>query len=399
MVGLFRFLYGYIVFAVSGSRPGSFVSILVRSGVNVWGIRSNSGDIICCARLADYPYVQELAKRNGRRVRIMKKRGLPFVLQKNKKRSGLVVGALLFALIFHMLSGYVWNIDYCQLDSHSQTSVKNTLERVGFYEGVSNEFESLKRMQTTAMLEFGNLSWITLNSDGSRGEVNATEKSMPETNDTAPRNMKAKTDGMIIRIDPYSGAATVSPGDAVVKGNLLISGVVQTELGGTHFERADGIVLAETKYNERFDIPKTVRMTIFDDEPQKRYACRIFGIFFPLSADRISDNTISFVKEEKANFFGENASVSLITEYIYDFNMDDAVLDKAATEVLMQKQMLLRELFKYGGRDIKHREISLSEDNHAYHFTVSYSCEEDIAAPSPIFFLSNISSSITNNNE
>ena len=399
LVSLIRFTYGYVVIRISGSRPGTFVNKLVRCGMNVWGIRSHEGDIICRIRLSDTYTVMQMSRDSSCRVRIVKKRGLPFILYKNKRRSGLVFGAAAAALIFYLLSLSIWNINICEFDTMSRTAVLETLHRVGFYEGVRGEFESLKRMQTSALLEFGNLSWITLNADGSFGEVNATEKLMIETTDNAPANIKARCDGYILRVDPYMGVPVVSAGDGVVKGNLLISGIIETE-NDIKTVRANGAVIAQTHSTERFVIPRLMEIKIFDDAPVKRYSCRLFGVIFPLTIGEADRSSLSFIKESQASYRGERASVSLITQELYGFTNNIINVDEAAASNILYDKMLLREMFRYCDKEIIDRQIERTVNKDEYIYDIYYICVEDIAMPEKIRFSENFfNSGIDNEGE
>ncbi len=384
MILLMRFLSGFVTFRISGSRPGAFVNELIRRGFNVWGITARGGEIVCCVRLSDYRSVQRLCRGRSQRVHIVRRTGLPFIVLRNRRRSGLALGAVLFLVIFRLLSLFIWTIDLCEFDTISRTAALDILERVGMYEGVRADFESLKRMQTTAMLEFGNLSWITINADGSFGEVNATEKLEPETNDTAPRNMKASADGQVVRADAYAGAPCVGEGDAVVKGSLLISGFVETELGGVHLERADGVVIAKTHYTETLTQPKTYRKASPEQNCARRYSAKLFGVTLPLTLHDAPPEYLSFKTETAAEFYGSRASASLIEERLYAYAVTEHTLTKDEALTLLHDKAALRELLRYSGKTIAARREKLTETADAYTLTLEYDCEENIAAPSPI---------------
>ena len=384
MVFLIRFFTGYVRFAVSGSRPGRIVNELLRSGINVWGVTAHSGEITCCVSRADYPAVQELCRGTSRRVHIKAKRGLPFIMSKHRRRSGLAVGLLCYIVIFRVLSLFIWNVEICEFDTMSRASVTETLGRVGIYEGVRSDFESLKRMQTSAMIEFGNLSWITINADGSRAEVNATEKLPAVENDDSPRNIKASIDGQIIRADVYKGTAAVRSGDAVVRGDLLISGVVENASGSVRFERAAGVVTARTRYLERFEIPKTHRAAVWRDTNEMRYSCGIFSAEIPIGFTAYGEGRIALTSRSEARFLGESTKASLTTQRLYSVEVAETQLDQAAAQSLFSAKMILRELFRYSGKKITSRSTNVYFDGGKYNFETSYTCEEDISAPSPI---------------
>ncbi len=397
MNGLLKFLRGSVRFKISGSRPGTFVNKLIKNGISVNGIKSRGGEIFVTCGLSDYRDVMRLARGSSCRVHSVKKQGVPILLERNKRRFGLLWGGVCFLLIFKLLSMYIWTVDICRFDTISQTAARDILQRVGMYEGVRGEFESLKRMQTTAMIEFGNLSWITINADGSRGEVNATEKLPPATFDNAPRNLKARTGGQIIRVDAYNGTAAVSQGDGTAAGDLLISGIVENADGTVKITRAEGRVTAATQYNEVFRIPKSIKCAKITDTPISRKAIRLFNVTIPLTFKDVPKDSAVLHRFDRVCCAGEYISADIITENSYEYRVDTVEIKADSAEQLMKKRLLLRELFKYSGKQIDKRETAASETDDCYIYTVHYDCTEDICTPQPILVNTDVLSEVNSN--
>ncbi len=387
MVRLLRLLRGYVLFSISGSYPEKLVNKLILNGINIWGVKSKEGVVYCSSLAVYYKLIIKIAKRNNVKVKIIKKRGVPFFLNKNKKRIGLPIGFICFLLIFKILSLFIWNIDLYGYESISCNQAKKVMKDIGFYEGAYANFDSLNNLQTRAMIEFGNVSWITVNVDGSRGEVNISEVTPKgEIKEQTPYNIKAAVDGQIIRVDAYSGVAAVKSGDAVAKGNLLISGFVETELSGTHLDTADGIVWARTERTESFSIPKSCQYTAYNPESQIRRSCRLFNAVIPLQAGffKAEENKLSFISEKKLSFREETASISLINENVYFYNTNNIFIDKTSAEKIFNAKMMLGELFNYSDKKIISRTVGNSADENNYNYSVRYVCEEDIAEKSEI---------------
>ena len=169
-----------------------------------------------------------------------------------------------------------------------------------------------------------------------------------------------------------------------MKGDLLISGVVETELGGTHLVRADGIVLARTHHTERFIIPKKRRRAVISQQPEKRYAARLFGVLVPLTLHSEPSDRILLHSEIQAEFKGERASIGLVTERIYGYTVEQSNVD---CDKAFENERLLCELFAYSDRTITARETHLSENDDYKIYTVEYTCEENIASPARILLL------------
>lgn len=373
---------------ITGSYPEKFVNLCIYNGVNVWGVQSKEGTVYCRTLASNYSTIRRLSRRTSAKIRIKRKVGLPFILRKNRDRVGIPIGIMCFLIIFKVLSLFVWNIDIYGFDNMSYTDARDVLQRVGVYEGARNSYESLKNIETKAMIEFGNVSWITVNIDGSRGDVKISEtiKEGEILDDSKPCNIKADADGQIIRVDAYSGMAVVKRGDAVVKGNLLISGVVETELGGTHLEHSSGVVWARTSRNEIITIPKQLNAVNCRQDAENRYSLKLFNLVIPVSLKTLPNNGnyLSYIDETKASFRGERASVSLVKESIFPYEMNKISIDSTKAENLFKTEMLLKELFSYNDKKIISRNIENSTDNENYIYYVNYECEEDIGEKSDI---------------
>ncbi len=387
MIILLRLLRGYIVLAVSGSRPERFVNICVRNGVDVWGTTSHEGVIRCRVLAANFKTVCRLCRGRGLRVRILRKRGLPFFCFRNRRRVGLAVGAVCFLVIVNVLSMFVWNIDIYGQRTISESQAARVLEEVGVYEAMYGSVDSLKSVEIKAMRKLGNVSWMTVNIDGSSGEVNISEsfEKGDIVDETSPQNIKSTCDARIIRVDAYSGSAAVKSGDAVLSGGLLISGVVESAEGAVSFVRADGVVWASTTHTETYTVPRKSNYLSYCDECEQRYSARLFGLVLPLTVSFADSDALSFYTEEKAAFRGSTASVSLITEKLYSYEYAEGEITEEESEQMYEVLRAVNELFTYGSRLITSAETEMEKTSDEYIYTVTYKCEEDIAAASPIY--------------
>ena len=388
MIRLLRLLRGYVVFAVSGSCPEKFINICTYNGVSVWGVKSREGVVYCCTMASNYKIIRRLSHRTSAKIRVKKKRGLPFVLHRNRNRAGLLIGAVLFLVIMKVLSLFVWTFDISGSQNISYNQAKEVLEEVGIYEGVYGDFESLNNIRNRAMILLGSVSWLSLNIDGSHGEIAIDDSVLKGdiVDKSVPGNIKAECDAQILRVDAYSGAPVVQSGDAVVEGNLLISGVVENELGGISLVNPDGVVWAKTEREESFSISKQQSFLCLTDSRLKRYSCHLFNLTIPLSfsVQNCGENYLYFTNENRAEFHGSTASISIIGEDIIPFEMKDITIESRTAERQLETDMMLRELFAYNDKKITNRTVETSIDDDSYNYYVKYECEEDIGVKSEI---------------
>ncbi len=381
MMKILRFARGYIDFSISGSMPEAFVNLLTEKGVSVWNVKSCEG-VLCCRTLAlNYKYICKLSRRKNVKVHIIRKHGLPFFLIRNKKRVGIPIGAVCFVLIFTLLSRFIWYVDIYGVEGISYSRAKEVMEELGVYEGAYGHFDSLRNIQTKAMLALGDVSWITLNKDGSTAEVKITESAKDTTeNKDIHYNIVAKCDGQVIRADVQKGMAYVNGGDAVTKGNLLIGGFVQTDLGSTILDTAQGAVLAKTEHKERFSVPKRITYSKYEDSCVTRQNADLFGFKLPLElkCTRADADKISFFSESSLDFKGKTAPVSLIKEHVFYLETSSEDVGEKLAEKRFSAERALCELFSYSDKKIIDRIIDKTVDDKNYYYDVEYFCEEDI---------------------
>ena len=111
MLNLFRWVYGYVSFKVSGGYPEKFLNSVAKYSINLWDLKKLNGDLYAKVLAPEYKLLRIKARRANCKIKIVKKQGRPIIFFKYRKRLGLVVGALLFILMLKIFSLFIWNIN------------------------------------------------------------------------------------------------------------------------------------------------------------------------------------------------------------------------------------------------------------------------------------------------
>lgn len=254
---LTRWLMGYVQFAVIGGSLERFLNQCARSGIYLWNIRTGEhwGASVTAG---SYRSLRCCARKAGCRLKILKRRGLPFATMGIRRRKGLVVGAVAFAAVILVLSMHVWCVEVVGNHTISAIDMTEELSSLGVRPGTPKRDVNPQLLQQSLMLKFPQASWLSVNTRGSLVQIRLeekTEKPPAVTQDVRPCNIKSAATGQIISIDVYTGTPQVKEGDAVVEGQLLISGVVENEAGVTSLKHAAGKVMAETTRSMVAEIP------------------------------------------------------------------------------------------------------------------------------------------------
>lgn len=183
--------------------------------------------------------------------------GLPELAFRYRRRFGLILGALVAALIVYASGRVVWDIRVIGTDLISNEEVESVLAECGFERGSSLDRFNADKTELEALLKCDKLAWISINMKGTVAYVEVREKQEPnESEKTAkPANVVALRSGKIIEMIAYDGIAMVKAGDEVKAGDLLISGVYGEKAPGVLVTRASGYVKARTFHTFEVTIP------------------------------------------------------------------------------------------------------------------------------------------------
>ncbi len=201
-----------------------------------------------------FKLLRPIAKKTKCRVRIVAKRGLPFILNKYRKRKTFIAGALIFLALLYTMTSFIWSIDITGNETLDNQLILDTLKENGIAAGTLKFGLDTRKAVSDIMLDMKELSWISLELKGTRLKVEIRERDPVPTvipqND--PCSILASKDGLVSRIIVKEGIETVNVGDTVKKGQEVISGriPVKNEKDVFRLVHAIGTVEARTWYEE-----------------------------------------------------------------------------------------------------------------------------------------------------
>ena len=209
-----------------------------------------------CTPIMSYALLRE-CERMGVASRICIKKGLPSLVEEYKSRVGLIIGAVCAMAIMIISDNYIWDIRIIGNESVTYTELIDTLSSCGLNVGAKISELDVDAIETRTLIECKKLSWITINIQGTYANIQIREagKRPNEILGAKPSNLVATRDGQIDRLELFSGNAMVRHGDVVKKGDILVSGVWDSNHYGMFITRSSGKVFARTKREFRVEIP------------------------------------------------------------------------------------------------------------------------------------------------
>lgn len=388
MLSILRFFKGYVDFSVSGKYPERFLNSAFRAGVSIWSQKSENGTIKAKMYAGDYKRSRIKARKTGVRLKVIKRHGLPFFVNRNKNRVGLLTGSVLFFLIIFFMSSFVWTVNIEGVTDVSQNDIREALKECGVYEGALTSEIDVQWAKRQLSHKYPMITWSAINIHGSNVDViikEGQEKNKPDI--STPADIVAKKDGFIIAMETRDGANMVKLGDSVLKGQLLVSSAMVLEETDTRFVRAQSKIMAQTSEIVEFTADKNIELITSAKEPVKRLGISVFNFNLPISISQINSKSCNKIIEENSLVLnGVLTPVSFVTEknYVYekrDFTRTEEMLDKA-----LQVKEALYETFHMQGAVITGRTVYEEEEQGRITRKNAYSCIEDIAETVPVIF-------------
>lgn len=296
IVRIIRFLTGYVSFTATGGFIERFVNLCTKNKIPLWNLKRRDDFLKADTTVNGYKNIRESAKRSGVRVSIEQKHGLPFFMHKYRKRCGILAGMGFAILVTLLLSSMIWTINVSGNTELTDEQVIEAFYETGVKIGALKSKIDCTECAFQVTRKLPELTFASVNIIGSRAEIVVNERSTkPDFLDNSkPSNIVSTDDGVILSIDANIGKAEIKAGDAVLKGDLLISGITQNADGSENLKCAKGKVFAKVK--KQIDTKNTDFIFRTQKSIEKCLYIYLLGLKIPLGAT--TDKNTSFYSTE-----------------------------------------------------------------------------------------------------
>ncbi len=379
MLKVFKIITGYVSFIGNGVFPERFLNLCAKNNISVWDAHVNINEISGKMYAKDYKTIKTIAKKSCMRLKVKKRYGLPFLIRRYRHRYGIPIGVFLFFMIIWFLSGFCLNISINGNADIPKEKVLASLNSSGVYLGARIKNIDPQKARQDFLIKNQQFSWAAFNIKGCFVDVELvkTEKKPTKTKLKSPCNIVAKTDGKILKIKAYSGRVSVKIGEAVAKGDLLVSGAIELTNKTTKFVNSDAEIIAQTRHSLEVFVPFKYKQKIYDESIKKRSVLTIANINIPLFFGEIDKPYIAKQNIKNFSFLGTQLPIKKTTAHfkkIYNkpIILDESTAKQIATSKMKEKsQKQLKntitsvesESFKKKSNGILHKKVFICEEN------------------------------------
>ena len=227
---LARLLFGYVRIEVEGYYIERFINICTNNKILIWNLKREKGvKLYLNIGINDFRKLSTIARKTNCKIKILRKKGIPFLLNRYKKRKIFAIFLILVMLIIFISSKYIWNVNISVKDDLQLENIEEDIKLLGISKGVKKDEIDTDKVINELRLKRDDIAWVGIDIEGTTVKINIVkaDKAPNIVNNSDYCNIVASKSGVIQKIIAQNGTAVVKVGDTVQKGDILIAGYME----------------------------------------------------------------------------------------------------------------------------------------------------------------------------
>lgn len=389
---LLAYIFGYLEIKVEGYFIEKFINNCLKSNIFLWNIKRKRTTIMTCnVGVKDFKNIRKILKKTKCRIKIEKKKGLPFTFNKYRKRKIFALLIFIILIIIAILSNFVWNIQIEGTEKISKDELIQTLKEEGLSIGKFKPGIETREIINKVRLDRDDIAWIGIEITGTNAIVKVVEaEEKPEIVDEDEYcNIVATKDGVVTKIMAQNGTPLVKNGDLIKKGTVLIGGWLEGKYTGTRYVHSNGQVEAKVWYTQKERVYLKETKKEDTGEAQNKYSVNInnFIINFNKRVSKFENyDTIEEAKKIKlfSNFY---LPIELVKTTYKEYKVVEIAhtLEEAKTIGIERAKDKLNAQIE-NTNNITDEQINIKEETNFVDVEVVYEVKENIGTKEKIVF-------------
>ena len=274
---MISFISSAVTVQVTCADMAGFLGKLTDSGITIHALQYL--DLLTVTLVIDKKDLnlsQNIGCRCGAVIKVIRKRGLYWTICTLMQRPVLVAGLCVLLLLSMWLPTKVLFISVDGNETIPDRLIIEQANRCGIVFGASRREVRSEKMKNSLLSAIPNLQWAGINTSGCTAVISVKERSQMKQENAAGAvsSIVAARDGVIESCTSLKGSMQCKIGQAVTKGQVLISGY--TDLGlCINATKAEGEVYAQTKHEITAFLPAGYTIKGEPKSVEKKYGLLI----------------------------------------------------------------------------------------------------------------------------
>ncbi len=332
----------------------------------------------------DFKKLKEVSKKTGCRIKLNSRRGLPFFLDRYKKRKIFFALLLLITALVYVESKFVWNIEIEGTENIENAEILEELKNFGLDIGAKKKDINPQDIINQIRLKRDDIAWMRIDLSGTNIVVKLAEKTKkPEIiKEDEYCNIVSKKTGQITKITAKSGTAVAKVGDIVEKRKHLNTvDIWKGNLQEQDMFIGEGEVIAKVWYSKKEKMDLKQVAVSKTGNTQKKYCIKLnnFQINLGKSLPKFQKYD-TIVEDKKLKLFSDfYLPITLGISTYYELEEKEEVYTKEEAKEKLKEKLkaeLAKEIENKEG--ITNIQINENEDKTFIEVEVIYEVLESI---------------------
>ena len=341
---LLSYIYGYIRVSIEGYYIERFINICANKKIIIWNLKRDKNiKLYFNVSINDFKEIVKIAKKIKCHTKIEKKCGLPFLLNRYKKRKIFAILVMVIIVLIIIISNFVWNIDIEQEDGKEISGIYQDVVDAGLNIGMWKSKIDIKDIINKVRLKREDIAWMGIELKGTNAIVKIVKADKkPEIVDDADYcSIVSDKVGVITKINAQNGTANVSVGDTVNVGTTLINGWLEGKYTGIRYVHAKADIEAKIWYSKKEKVFLKQQIQVPTGATEEKYTLNInnFKINFYKTLSKFENyDTINENKKLKllSNFY---LPIEIIKKTNYEYKYEEKIYTEEELAKLTEEKI------------------------------------------------------------
>lgn len=386
-MGIMQWISGHITLEMTCADISQTIKKLNEQGIEIFDTSYVSElTVLFRIRQREWKKLSEYAQKRGITLKIIRSQGFLRIVRSLLKRRLLLAELVLVLFAAWFVPGRIMVVEVEGNNSVPTRLILEAAQESGIHFGAVRRDIRSEKLKNALLSRIPQLQWAGVNTYGSRAVITVRERSEEEGGgtDSGVCSIVADRDAVILSCTATRGNALVVPGQAVRKGQTLISGYTDCGLS-IEATRAEGEIVARTERDLEVITPLNWDARLQETGKETKYSLRI------------GKKRINFYK---GSGIYSVSCVKMYTEYVLTLPggfplpvalMKETVVSYELAETERLEETVTRELSDFAAHYLNSCMIAgvitdRTETLHAgaaYHLTGHYACREMIGRVKP----------------
>lgn len=285
---------------IKGKNIERFLKRLINNNIELLSINYiNYKEIIVEVKKEDYEKILDI--KTVYEVNLLGIKGIDLIKQKILKKRYIIFSLICSFLLFYFLCNTIFSIEVIHNNKELRNIILNELEDSNikkYKQKVS--YDKLQTIKENILEKYKDkIEWLEIEEVGTKYIIKVEERIINQKEETyQKRNIVAKKDSLIIRIDAKSGEVIKNKNDYVKKGDTIISGDIYLYENIKNSIMADGNIYGEVWYKATVEYPLNYHEEVYTGRVKKVFKISFLNFkislfdFHPYKEKNIKENVL-----------------------------------------------------------------------------------------------------------